>query len=65
MGLVEGKHFTVKMPEGDHDGYVYVRRKGLKHAAWLSVYGSGRQRVLAAKFVEYILQRAERTSKKV
>ncbi len=65
MGLVEGKHFTVKMPEGDHDGYVYVRREGLERAAWLSVYGSGRQQELAAKFVEYILQRAERAGKKV
>jgi hypothetical protein len=65
MGLVEGKHFSVKMPEGDHDGYVYVRREGLERAAWLSVYGSGRQQELAAKFVEYILQRAERAGKKV
>ena len=59
IGLEEGKHFTVKMPEEGHDGYVYVRRKGLEHAAWLKVYGSGRQRELAAEFVEYILQRAK------
>ncbi len=58
MGLKEGKHFTVKMPEGGDAGYLYILRKGLEHAAWLSVYGSGRQRELAAKFVEYILQRA-------
>ncbi|MFZ8840331.1 MAG: PaRep2b protein, partial [Pyrobaculum sp.] len=60
MGLEEGKHFTVKMPEGDHDGYVYIRREGLERAAWLSVYGSGRQQELAAEFVKYILQRAEK-----
>jgi len=58
MGLEEGKHFTVKMPEGDRNGYVYIRREGLERAAWLSVHGSGRQRELAAEFVNYILQRA-------
>ncbi len=60
MGLEERKHFTVKMPEESRGGYVYIRREGLAHAAWLSVYGSGRQRELAADFVEYILQRAEK-----
>jgi len=59
MGLEEGKHFAVKMPEDDRDGYVYIRREGLERAAWLSVYGSGMQRELAAEFAEYILQRAE------
>jgi len=29
MGLVEGKHFTVKMPGEGRDGYVYIRREGL------------------------------------
>jgi len=60
MGLEEGKHFTVKMPEGGEAGYVSIRREGLAYAAWLSVHGSGRQRELAAEFVEYILQRAEK-----
>jgi hypothetical protein len=59
MGLEEGVHFTVKMPEGGRDGYVSIYRKGLEHAAWLSVHGSERQRELAAEFVEYILQRAK------
>jgi hypothetical protein len=59
MGLKEGVHFTVKMPEGGHNGYVYIRREGLKHAARLSVRGEGEQRELAADFVEYILQRAK------
>ncbi len=58
MGLEEGRHFTVKMPEEGRDGYVYIRREGLEHAARLSVYGEGEQRELAAEFVEYILQRA-------
>jgi hypothetical protein len=31
----------------------------LAYAAWLSVYGSGRQRELAAEFIRYILERAE------
>jgi hypothetical protein len=64
MGLVEGKHFTVET-EGDSYGYVYIRREGFAHVAWLSVYGSGRQRELAAKFVEYILQRAWEAGREV
>jgi len=58
MGLVEGVHFTVKMPEGGKAGYVRILREGLERAAWLSVHGSGEQQRLAAEFVEYILQRA-------
>jgi hypothetical protein len=57
MGLVEGDHFTVET-EGDSYGYVYIRKEGLAHAAWLSVYGKDeQQRRLAAKFVELILRR--------
>jgi hypothetical protein len=59
MGLEEGKHFTVKMPEGGGIGYVNIRKKGLEHAAWLSVHGSEEQRKLAAEFIEYILQRSK------
>ena len=60
MGLEEGKHFSVKMPEGGGAGYVNILKEGLAHAAWLSVYGKDeRQRSLAAEFVEYILQRAK------
>jgi phosphatidylserine decarboxylase len=44
---------------------VYVRREGLERAAWLSVYGSGRQRELAAEFVKYILQRAKEKGEEV
>ena len=58
MGLEEGRHFTVKMPEGGKKGYVSILRKGLERATWLSVHGSGEQQKLAAGFVEYILQRA-------
>jgi len=58
MGLEEGRHFSVKMPEGGRDGYVYIRREGLAYAAWLSVHGEGDQQRLAAEFVELILQRA-------
>jgi hypothetical protein len=65
MGLVEGVHFVVKMPEGGKAGYVLVLKEGLAYAAWLSVYGSGRQRELAAEFVEYILQRAEEAGEEV
>jgi len=65
VGLVEGVHFSVKMPEGGDAGYLYILRKGLEHAARLSVYGSGRQRELVAEFVEYILQRAREAGKEV
>ncbi len=59
MGLVEGVHFTVKMPEGDSYGYVSILREGLAYAARLSVRGKDeQQRRLAAEFVEYILRRA-------
>jgi hypothetical protein len=58
MGLVEGRHFSVKMPEEGREGYVYILREGLECAARLSVYGSGRQQELAARFVERILRRA-------
>jgi hypothetical protein len=60
MGLKEGKHFSVKMPEEGRYGYVYIRREGLERAARLSVRGKDeQQRRLAAEFVKYILQRAE------
>jgi hypothetical protein len=59
MGLKEGVHFSVKMPEEGRDGYVSVLKEGLAHAAWLSVHGTEDQRKLAADFVERILQRAE------
>ncbi len=65
MGLEEGVHFSVKMPEEGHYCYVSILRKGLEHAAWLSEHGSGRQRELAAEFVEYILQRAREEGEEV
>ena len=66
MGLMEGNHFTVKMPEEGRYGYVLLLKEGLEHAAWLSVHGKDeRQRRLAAEFVEYILQRAEEKGEKV
>jgi hypothetical protein len=65
MGLVKGVHFSVKMPEGNRVGYVAILKEGLAYAAWLSVYGSGRQRELAAEFVSYILQRAQEVGKEV
>jgi hypothetical protein len=65
VGLVEGVHFTVKMPEGGGMGYVSILREGLEHAAWLSVHSEGKQRELAADFVEYILQRAKEEGEEV
>jgi len=65
LGLVEGVHFSVRMPEGGGKGYVYILKEGLKHAAWLSIYGSEEQRKLAAEFVEYILKRAKEAGKDV
>jgi hypothetical protein len=65
MGLEEGRHFTVKMPEEGRYGYVSILKEGLEHAAWLSVHGSGERQRLAAAFVNYILQRAEEKGEKV
>jgi tetratricopeptide (TPR) repeat protein len=59
MGLEEGKHFTMEMPEEGREGYILILRKGLEHAAWLSVHGEGEQQRLAADFVEHILQMAK------
>jgi hypothetical protein len=65
MGLKEGVHFTVKMPEEGRHGYVSILKEGLKRAAWLSVHGSGEQQRWAAEFVEYILQRAWEAGREV
>ncbi len=66
MGLVKDAHFTVKMPKGGKAGYVNILKEVLAYAAWLSVHGKDeQQRRLAADFVEYILQRAEKAGKKV
>ena len=65
IGLEEGRHFAVKMPEGGKAGYVYILKEGLAHAAWLSAHGSGEQQRLATEFVEYILQRAWEACKEV
>jgi hypothetical protein len=65
MGLEEGKHFTLKMPEEGRKGYVYILKKGLERAARLSVRGEGKQQRLAADFVEYILQRAKQVGNAV
>jgi hypothetical protein len=46
-------------------GRVSILRECLERAAWLSVYGSGEQRRLAAEFVSYIPQRAEGAGKEV
>ena len=65
MGLEDGRHFAVKMPEGGGAGYVSILREGLMRAAWLSVHGSGEQQRLAAEFIGYILQRAGEEGREV
>jgi hypothetical protein len=65
VGLEEGKHFAVKMPEDGEKGYVSVLKEGLEHAAWLSVHGTEGQRDLATDFVEYILRKAEEEGEEV
>jgi hypothetical protein len=65
MGLEEGRHFSVKMPEEGREGYILILRKGLERAAWLSVHGEGEQQRLAAAFVEHILQRAKEAGEEV
>jgi hypothetical protein len=60
MELVEGLHFTVKMPEGGKAGYVSVLKEGLVYAAWLADGGAaGERQKLAADFVGRILEKAE------
>jgi hypothetical protein len=65
MGLIEGRHFTVKMPENGEMGYVFILKEGLAYAAWLSVYGSKTQRELAEAFIKHILKRAEEAGDEV
>ena len=65
VSLVESRHFTVKMPEEGRYGYVSILKEGLAYAAWLSVYGSDKQRRLVAEFVEYLLQRAKEKGEEV
>ena len=65
MGLEEGRHFVVKMPEDNKKGYVSILKVGLAYAAWLSVHGEGERQRLAAEFVSYILQRAEGAGEEV
>ena len=59
MGLVEGRHFTLKMPEDGAVGRLRILAKGLAYIAWLSIHGSGRQRELAGEFLEQILRIAQ------
>jgi len=59
MGLGARRHFALKLPEGGGAGYVSILKEGLERAAWLSINGSGRQRRLAADFVEHVLRRAK------
>jgi hypothetical protein len=59
MGLVEGKHFVVKMPEDGRAGCLRILARGLAYAAWLSAHGSGRQRELAEEFLERVLRAAQ------
>ena len=56
MGLKEGKHFTVKMPKGGKEGYIFISSVGLRRAARLSVHGSGRQLELAEEFISFIIE---------
>jgi len=65
MGLIEGVHFAVRMPGGRRAGYVLIRKEGLAYAAWLSARGEGRQRKLAAEFINYILRRAREKGEEV
>ena len=60
MGLEEGRHFSVEMPDGGKEGYALILKSGLLRAARLSVRGKDKQqRELAAEFMNLILQRAE------
>ncbi|MFZ8808788.1 MAG: PaRep2b protein, partial [Pyrobaculum sp.] len=59
MGFEEGRHFTVKMPDKDRQGYIVILKEGLVYAVRLSENKYSGQRRLAAAFVKHILQKAE------
>ena len=65
MGLVEGFHFVLKMPEGRKAGYLLIRKEGLVYAAWLSAHGPEGRRKLAMEFINYVLQRTREEGEKV
>jgi hypothetical protein len=65
LAISTRRRFTVKMPKGGKKGYVYIRKEGLAYAAWLSVYGSGKQQELAAEFIRHILDRAREEGEEV
>jgi DNA-binding transcriptional ArsR family regulator len=50
MGLVEGVHFSVKMPESGKKGYVSILKEGLERAAWLSVHGEEERQRAGGRF---------------
>jgi hypothetical protein len=50
MGLEEGRHFTVKMPESGGVSYVSIRREGLERVSWLFHRGEGEWWRPAAEF---------------
>jgi hypothetical protein len=54
MWLKEGRHFAVKTPEDNHDGYVNILREGSAYAAWPSVRGKDEQRRLRCCAVQYV-----------
>ncbi len=65
LGLREGVHFTVKMPSGGEEGYIYVTASmrepidGVKELARLSVHAEDPQiRDEARRFLEHLLARA-------
>jgi hypothetical protein len=62
LGLVEGKHFSVKMPGGGRKkGHVSILKRGLERIAWLSAHGEE----VAEMYVEYILLRARKAGEEV
>ncbi len=56
MGLEEGVHFTVRW--GGERGHVYLLAEGVRHLAWISIYGEEEQRQRAAKFLKFLEARA-------
>ena len=59
IGLIEGRHFTLKMPEDGKTGRLRILARGMAHIAWLSVHGSEGQRELAKEFLERVLRAAQ------
>jgi hypothetical protein len=66
LGLREGEHFTVKWPEDEKIGYIYIAREGIIELAYITKYGADEaQRLGAVSLIEHLRIKAELAGKEV